>query len=235
MIRGLFHQRPHSRPPAPGPSRRRLERFADDADERALSIRASMPTGFPELFDLQRLDQDGRPAIDNRHVRSKLANWATKSNGLKCTSYRAMSALSRGERPGTGELYRQAGRGRDHAGHFAIRARTGRPMGALQERRASTGPACSWPCSCVRRPPASRAAPTKFSRNIIAERVLSLPADIRVDKTCPSTGFPTRGRWKTGKIEGRNDIHQSPQGRSPRHAAFRRALVAAVLYRRSDS
>ena len=39
-------------------------------------------------------------AIDDRGVRSKLASWAVKSNGLKYTSYRAISALSKGERPG---------------------------------------------------------------------------------------------------------------------------------------
>ncbi len=35
-----------------------------------------------------------------RAVRSKLASWAVKASGLKYTSYRAISALSKGERPG---------------------------------------------------------------------------------------------------------------------------------------
>src|SRR5260221_11822873 len=39
-------------------------------------------------------------AIDDRATRSKLANWAVKASGLKYTSYRAISALSKGERPG---------------------------------------------------------------------------------------------------------------------------------------
>ena len=33
-------------------------------------------------------------------MRSKLANWAVKASGLKYTSMRAISALSKGERPG---------------------------------------------------------------------------------------------------------------------------------------
>jgi len=43
--------------------------------------------------------EDG-PALDDRSVRSKLANWAVKASGLKYTSMRAISALSKGERPG---------------------------------------------------------------------------------------------------------------------------------------
>ena len=43
--------------------------------------------------------EDG-PAIEDPAVRSKLANWAVKASGLKYTSMRAISALSRGERPG---------------------------------------------------------------------------------------------------------------------------------------
>ena len=35
-----------------------------------------------------------------RATRSKLASWAVKASGLKYTSYRAISALSKGERPG---------------------------------------------------------------------------------------------------------------------------------------
>ncbi|MCK7473816.1 MAG: hypothetical protein MZV49_10440 [Rhodopseudomonas palustris] len=54
------------------------------------------------------------PALDDRAVRSKLAHWAVKDSGLKYTSYRAVSALSKGQRPGSGEFDRQAGR-RQHA------------------------------------------------------------------------------------------------------------------------
>ena len=43
---------------------------------------------------------DDGPAIDDRATRSKLASWAVKASGLKYTSYRAISSLSKGERPG---------------------------------------------------------------------------------------------------------------------------------------
>src|SRR6201989_767821 len=66
-----------------------------------MSIGAGVSTGFPELFEFcnSLMLEDG-PAIDDRSVRSKLANWAVKASGLKYTSMRNISALSKGERPG---------------------------------------------------------------------------------------------------------------------------------------
>src|ERR1700753_1429636 len=66
-----------------------------------MSIGARLATGFPEIFEFcsDLMTEDG-PAIDDRAVRSKLANWAVKASGLKYTSYRAISALSKGDRPG---------------------------------------------------------------------------------------------------------------------------------------
>src|SRR5258706_326379 len=66
-----------------------------------MSIGAGVSTGFPELFEFcNNLMLEDGPAIDDRGVRSKLANWAVKASGLKYTSMRAISALSKGERPG---------------------------------------------------------------------------------------------------------------------------------------
>ena len=160
-----------------------------------LSIGASMPTGFPELFDLcTRLDADGTPAIDNRHVRSKLANWATKANGLRYTSYRAMSALSRGERPGPensiGKLV--AGATMQDISQFALELEG--PMGA---RRSTPGvDEAGLFMAMLLRSPATRieGGTDEILRNIIAERVLGLPADIRVDKDVPFNRIPTKGR-----------------------------------------
>ncbi len=160
-----------------------------------LSIGASMPTGFPELLDLcARLDDSGRPAIENRRVRSKLANWATKSNGLKYTSYRAMSALSRGERPGPensiGKLV--AGATMQDIATFALELEG--PMGAM--RRTPGVDEAGLFMAMLLRSPATRieGGTDEILRNIIAERVLNLPADIRVDKDVPFNRIPTKGR-----------------------------------------
>ena len=66
-----------------------------------MSIGSRLATGFPEIFDFccNLMTEDGL-AIDDRATRSKLANWAVKDSGLKYTSHRAISALSKGERPG---------------------------------------------------------------------------------------------------------------------------------------
>ena len=66
------------------------------------SIGARLATGVPEFlaFASEARMSDGTPALDDREVRSRLATWAARSNGLKYTAYRAISALSRGERPG---------------------------------------------------------------------------------------------------------------------------------------
>src|SRR6202047_2793207 len=63
-----------------------------------MSIGARLATGFPEMFDFcsNLMTEDGL-AIDDRATRSKLAGWAVKASGLKYTSYRGISALSKGE------------------------------------------------------------------------------------------------------------------------------------------
>jgi alkylation response protein AidB-like acyl-CoA dehydrogenase len=66
-----------------------------------MSIGSRLATGFPEMFELcSNLMTDDGLAIDDPATRSKLASWAVKASGLKYTSYRAISSLSKGERPG---------------------------------------------------------------------------------------------------------------------------------------
>src|SRR6202030_885040 len=66
-----------------------------------MSIGSRLATGFAELFEFcSNLMIEEGPGIDDRATRSRLAEWAVKDSGLKYTSYRAISALSRGDRPG---------------------------------------------------------------------------------------------------------------------------------------
>src|ERR1700691_5734662 len=66
-----------------------------------LSIGSGMSSGFPELFSFcLEAEIDGRPAVDDRSVRSKLAQFAVKQSGLKYTGMRALTALSKGQTPG---------------------------------------------------------------------------------------------------------------------------------------
>ena len=161
-----------------------------------MSIGSRLATGFPEMFDFcaSLMTEDG-PAIDDRATRSKLAGWAVKASGLKYTSYRAISALSRGDRPGpensigklvagsmlqdiaTYAMDLQGARRRPHRG-----CRAGEARGQFQQILLSS--------------PSMRIAggTDEILRNIIAERVLGLPGDIRVDKDVPFNKIPTRGR-----------------------------------------
>ena len=159
-----------------------------------LSIGSGMPTGFPELFDLCcRLDTPDGPAIEDRAVRSKLANWAVKTSGLKYTGFRAISALSRGETPGPensiGKLV--AGSTMQDIAAFALDLQG--VGGAMVDPALAAATARFQ--GMLLRSPATRieGGSDEILRNIIAERVLGLPGDIRVDKDVPFNQIPTSG------------------------------------------
>ncbi|HEY8696184.1 MAG TPA: acyl-CoA dehydrogenase family protein [Rhizomicrobium sp.] len=160
-----------------------------------MSIGARLATGFPEMFDFcaNLITEDGL-AIDDRATRSKLAGWAVKASGLKYTSYRAISALSKGDRPGPensiGKLV--AGSMLQDIAMYAmdLQGAAGVFTGdAEQEARGQFQ-------QILLSSPSMRIAggTDEILRNIIAERVLGLPGDIRVDKDVPFNKIPTRGR-----------------------------------------
>jgi alkylation response protein AidB-like acyl-CoA dehydrogenase len=160
-----------------------------------MSIGARQSTGFPELFAFcsNLMLEDGL-AIDDKNVRSKLASWAVKASGLKYTSYRSISALSRGERPGPensiGKLV--AGTMLQDIAMFAMDLQGA--AGVLSD--ADSVAAAGQFQSILLRSPSDRIAggTDEILRNIIAERVLGLPGDIRVDKDVPFNAIPTKGR-----------------------------------------
>jgi len=160
-----------------------------------MTIGARLATGFTELFDFccNLVTEDG-PAIDNRATRSKLANWAVKNSGLKYTSYRAISALSKGERPGPensiGKLV--AGSMLQDIAAYAMDLQGA--SGLLSDPEAAEA-AGQFQAMLMSSPSTRIAGGTdEILRNIIAERVLGLPGDIRVDKDVPFNKIPTRGR-----------------------------------------
>jgi alkylation response protein AidB-like acyl-CoA dehydrogenase len=160
-----------------------------------MSIGARLATGFTELFEFccNLMTEDGL-AIDDRATRSKLANWAVKNSGLKYTSYRAISALSKGERPGPensiGKLV--AGSMLQDIAMYAMDLQGA--SGMLTDPQA-TEAAGQFQAMLMSSPSVRIAGGTdEILRNIIAERVLGLPGDIRVDKDVPFNKIPTRGR-----------------------------------------
>ena len=160
-----------------------------------MSIGANVATGFPELFEFANtLMLDDGPAIDDPAVRSKLANWAVRASGLKYTSFRAISALSKGGRPGPensiGKLV--AGAMIQDVATYAIDLQGAAGVMSGPDDAESAGKFQAM----LLRSPATRVegGTDEILRNIIAERVLGLPGDIRVDKDVPFNKIPTRGR-----------------------------------------
>jgi alkylation response protein AidB-like acyl-CoA dehydrogenase len=160
-----------------------------------LSISARLMTGAPELLDfaMEALMPDGTFAIDDRQVRSKLATWVTRANGLKYTVYRAVSALSRGERPGPensiGKLV--AASMSQEVAAFALSLQG--PMGVVVD--GGNSPASKFSHMLFEAAGKRIAGGTdEIMRNIIAERVLGLPGDIRVDRDVPFNSIPSKAR-----------------------------------------
>jgi acyl-CoA dehydrogenase len=161
-----------------------------------LSIGSGMSTGFETLFDyaMRAPGRNGGRMVDDPAIRSKLADWATKASGLKYTSMRALTALSKGEMPGPensiGKLV--AGATSQDIAAFAIDLQgeagilTSPDDAAYGARFQAT----------LLRSAATRieGGTDEILRNIIAERVLGLPGDVRVDKDVPFDKIPTRAK-----------------------------------------
>ncbi|HTK90062.1 MAG TPA: acyl-CoA dehydrogenase family protein [Verrucomicrobiae bacterium] len=147
---------------------------------------------FDEIFALARAVElpDG-PAIKNAAVRERLADWYVRQQGLRYTRFRTMTALSRGETPGPEASIAKvvsASKLQEIAG-FAMDLED---MGgavldpALAPMRAAFQEALLYS-------PGGRIAggTDEILRNIIAERVLGLPADVRMDKDLPFDELPS--------------------------------------------
>jgi acyl-CoA dehydrogenase len=145
----------------------------------------------PQLVQLAReLELEDGPAIKNAAVREKIADWYVRSAGLKYTTYRTMTALSRGQQPGPEASIAKivvASKLQDLSA-FAMELEG--EVGALTgEDGVENG---AFQMGWLGAPGLRIAGGTdEILRNIIAERVLGLPQDIRVDKDVPFNKAPT--------------------------------------------
>ena len=148
---------------------------------------------FAEVFELARgLELEDGPALDNAAVKEKLAEWYTRTQGLRFTRYRTMTALSRGQTPGpessitkvtaANKLQEIAAYGLDLMGMAGAEAGEDMPVQGLFEEALLYSPALR-----------IAGGTDEILRNIIAERVLGLPGDVRADKDVPFKDMP-RGR-----------------------------------------
>ncbi|MBN9558022.1 MAG: acyl-CoA dehydrogenase [Alphaproteobacteria bacterium] len=160
-----------------------------------LSIGSGMPTGFEELYEFcTRFELPEGAAIDNPMVKSKLAQWAVKASGLRYTAFRSISQLSKGETPGPensiGKLV--AGSTMQEISKFALDLQA--EAGVFLDGDMAADNARFQ--AMLMRSPATRieGGSDEILRNIIAERVLGLPADVRVDKDVPFDQIPTSAK-----------------------------------------
>ena len=162
-------------------------------NERLAVGQAPGPDSADILQLVRGLTIDGEPALANAAVRDRLADWYVKTEGLKYTRFRSITALSRGQTPGpeasitktvsATKLQEIASFGMDLLGQ----------AGAIME--PDSIPAQGWFQEALLYAPGMRIAggTDEILRNIIAERVLGLPADVRVDKDLPFSDLPKGG------------------------------------------
>ena len=143
---------------------------------------------FNHVFELSsRLMIDDRPAIDDSQVRSALANWYCQESGLRYTGYRALTALSRGETPGPEQSISKlvaASNIQDMASFALDLLEMAGSITSVEHARFSA--------AFLNSPGFRLAGGTdEIMLNILAERVLGLPQDVRVDKGIPFSDVPT--------------------------------------------
>jgi alkylation response protein AidB-like acyl-CoA dehydrogenase len=135
--------------------------------------------------------EDGQPLSKDSAVREKIADWYVKSEGLRFTGLRSLTALSQGKTPGpeasVSKLVQAAGAQDIGNEMMEIQDQYGI---LLDEEFAAGGGQFQ---QMVMGAPGMRIAggTDEILRNIIAERVLGMPGDIRVDKDLPFKDLPT--------------------------------------------
>lgn len=147
-----------------------------------------------ELLELTRkIEIDGKPAIEDPSVRHKLAEWHVQSAGVKATRYRALTALSKGQQPGP-----------EMSIIKLVNATKAQEIGAFgMDLQSMAGiisdpeiaPMAAMYQQTYMGSPGGRIAggTDEILRNIIAERVMGMPPDIRVDKKVAFNQLPTGG------------------------------------------
>jgi alkylation response protein AidB-like acyl-CoA dehydrogenase len=163
-------------------------------NERLTSGESRLPD-FDEIFLLAKTcELEDGPALANPAVRERLADWYVRRQGLRWTRFRVMTALSRGETPGPensiGKLVAAA-----QAQDMAAFALDLMDMGGAVFDPDVAPMKAAFQDAVLNAPGSRIAAGTdEILKNIIAERVLGLPADVRVDKDLPFKELPTGKR-----------------------------------------
>jgi alkylation response protein AidB-like acyl-CoA dehydrogenase len=131
------------------------------------------------------------PAAKDAGLREKIADWFVQAEGLKYTTYRTMTALSRGQTPGPENSIAKV------VSATVMQDMANTAMELEDQFGIITDPslaplAAAFQTSLMAAPGLRIAGGTdEILRNIIAERVLGLPQDIRLDKDVAFKDIPT--------------------------------------------
>lgn len=147
-----------------------------------------------ELIELARQTEiAGEPAIRNGAVRERIADWYVQAQGLKFTRFRTLTALSKGQTPGPESSISKivAAKKMQDLGSFGMDLQD--MGGVIRDRSISPAEGAyteQWIGAAGYR---IAGGTDEILRNIVAERVLGLPQDVRVDKDIPFNQSP-RGK-----------------------------------------
>lgn len=157
-----------------------------------LAIGGAPPPDFNDLFKfVQGVELEDGPAIKNASVREKMADWYVQSEGLRLTRSRTLTALSRGETPGPEASIGKVV-GAPNLQDISSFATELMEMGGAVMEEGITPVAGLFHQGFLYAPGLRIAGGTdEILRNIIAERVLGLPGEIRVDRDKPFKEIPT--------------------------------------------
>jgi alkylation response protein AidB-like acyl-CoA dehydrogenase len=131
------------------------------------------------------------PAARDAGLREKIAEWFVQAEGLKYTTYRTMTALSRGQTPGPESSIAKV------VSATVMQDMANTALELEDQFGIITDPqlaplAGAFQASLMAAPGLRIAGGTdEILRNIIAERVLGLPQDIRLDKEVAFKDIPT--------------------------------------------
>jgi alkylation response protein AidB-like acyl-CoA dehydrogenase len=142
-----------------------------------------------------RLAQDvatlAGPAGKDAGLREKIADWYVQAEGLKYTRYRTQTALSRGQTPGPESSIGKVVAAALMQDMAATALDLEDQYGVISDPQASPLGA-AFQAALMSAPGMRIAGGTdEILRNIIAERVLGLPQDVRLDKDVAFKDIPT--------------------------------------------
>ena len=147
---------------------------------------------FDEIFDLVRnTELEDGPALENALVRDRLADWYVRQQGLKNAHFRTMTTLSRGGTPGPESSINKVVSASKYQDISLFGMDIQEMVGAIidPEFAAMDG---LFQTGALSSPGYRIAGGTdEILRNIIAERVLGLPQDVRLDKDGAFRDLPT--------------------------------------------